>query len=207
MPKKRNKLALPLLLGAITFALILMALWPSEAPETTVVVAAKDLGAGAVLAAADLTTITLPADQAPPGATSDPAPLIGQSLAVVRFAGEPVGMKHLGPAIDLQPYERALALKVKRDRGLAGLLRPGSHVGVVATLPDIDGDVFAKVALEDLRVLYVSPEFQARPAVPLTAQLTVQSGETTSASSGIHAWLYLATCPLPTTPTMNGENP
>ena len=91
MPKKRNKLALPLLLGAITFALILMALWPSDAPETTVVVAAKDLGAGAVLAAADLTTITLPADQAPPGATSDPAPLIGQSLAVVRFAGEPVG--------------------------------------------------------------------------------------------------------------------
>ncbi len=88
--KKRSKLGLPLLLGAITFALILLALWPKETPTAQVVVAARDLGAGALLTPADLTTITIEAARLPWMPVSDPSPLVGQSLAVVRFSGEPV---------------------------------------------------------------------------------------------------------------------
>ena len=43
--KRRARLGLPLLLGAITFLLILLALWPQETPTVDVVVAARDLDA------------------------------------------------------------------------------------------------------------------------------------------------------------------
>jgi hypothetical protein len=178
--KKRFKLGLPLLLGSITFALILLALWPHETPTTEMVVAARDLGAGATLTSGDLTTITVEADLAPSDAVGDPSSLLGQSLAVVRFSGEPVTPRHLGPAVAVQPYERAVALKVKPDQGLAGTLRPGMQVGVVATLPDDNGNVYAKTMIEDLRVVYVSPEFMARPDVPITAEMTIQPGQGTS---------------------------
>jgi len=182
---KQKSLLLPTLLGLLTFGLILLALWPEPEHTVDIVVAARDLGAGAILTPADLALRTLPADQAPPDAMGDPAELVGHTLAVARFQGEPVSPKHLGPGVSLGPDERAVAVRVKRDRGLAGLLRPGARVGVVATLPDADGDLFAKAVIEDLRVLYVSPEFQAKPdpsaslraGTPVTAQMTVSDGE------------------------------
>ncbi len=176
MSRKRT-LLLPLLLGLLTFGLILLTLWPEPEPTVDIVVAARDLGVGAALAPAYLALRTLPADQAPPDAVSDPMPLVGQTLAVARFQGEPISPRHLGPGVRLGPDERALAVQVKRDRGLAGLLRPGARVGVVATLPDENGDLFAKAVIENLRVLYVSPEFQAKPEAPVTAQMTVSDGE------------------------------
>lgn len=181
--KKRSKLGLPLLLGAATCVLILLALWPQETPTAQIVVAARDLGAGATLTAADLTLIVVEADQAPSDAVSDPSPLVGQSLAVVRFSGEPVTPRHLGPAVAVQAHERAVSLLVKQAQGLAGILRPGMRVGVVATLPDDDGAIYAKTLLEDLRVVYVSPDFQARPDVPVTAEMTVENGSATSSTS------------------------
>lgn len=169
---------LPILLAVATFALLALALWPQEEPTTTLVVAARDLGAGSILTPADLKTIVLPAEQAPADALADPAPLVGESLAVVRYSGEPVTPKHLGPAVILAPDERGIAVRVEADTGLAGLLRPGMEVGVIATLEapfsatDITaasgrGLPFAKSMLEGLRVLYVPPDFQVRPAQPV----------------------------------------
>jgi len=169
---------LPILLAVATFALLALALWPQEEPTTTLVVAARDLGAGSILTPADVKTIVLPAEQAPADALADPAPLVGESLAVVRYSGEPVTPKHLGPAVILAPDERGIAVRVEADTGLAGLLRPGMEVGIIATLesPPAATDItaasgrglpFAKSMLEGLRVLYVPPDFQARPAQPV----------------------------------------
>ena len=189
---RRKGVGLPLALGVITCALLALVLWPKEEPQKTVVVAARDLGAGLALAASDLTTAVLPAAQAPADALADPAKLVGQTLAVVRFAGEPVTPRHLGPAVSLKPDERGIAVQVKADTGLAGLLRPGMTVGVVATLAGQTQDtadiqpgvvaspvrtVYAKALLEGVRVLYVPPEFQARPYTPVTAQVTVSGGQ------------------------------
>ena len=78
-------------------------------------------------------------------------------------SGEPVTPRHLGPAVILAPDERGIAVRVQADTGLAGLLRPGMVVGVVATLRDgMSNEVYAKSTLEELRVLYVPPSFQAR---------------------------------------------
>ncbi len=167
---------LPIFLAGATFVLVALALWPQEEPTTTFVVAGRDLGAGTILAPADLATVTLPTDQAPPDPVRDPALLVGESLAVVRFQGEPITPRHLGPAVILAPDERGIAVRVQADTGLAGLLRPGMEVGVIATLP-VAGDpdsftpggesVFAKSVLEGLRVLYVPPSFQARSSPSL----------------------------------------
>lgn len=159
---------LPIVLALATFALLALALWPQEEPTATIVVAGRDLGAGAILAPSDLKTVTLPADQAPADAVGDVALLVGESLSVVRYSGEPVTPRHLGPAVILAPDERGIAVRVQADTGLAGLLRPGMGVGVVATLPLASADrhegaYFAKSTLEGLRVLYVPPSFQARP--------------------------------------------
>jgi len=157
----------------ITAVLLVAALWPKETPQRTLVVAARDLGAGTTLAAADLTTAQVDAARAPADAVADPGRFVGQTLAVVRFAGEPVTPRHIGPAVTLAPDERGIAVKVQADTGLAGLLRPGMKVGMVATLADGDRDIYAKSLLEGLRVVYVSPDFQARPYTPATASATV----------------------------------
>ncbi len=212
---RRKGVGLPLALGVITCALLALVLWPKEEPQKTVVVAARDLGAGLALAASDLTTATLPASQAPADALADPAALVGQSLAVVRFAGEPVTARHLGPAVSLKPDERGIAVQVKADTGLAGLLRPGMTVGVVATLAGQTQDpadiqpgviaapvrtVYAKALLEGVRVLYVPPEFQARPYTPVTASATVSGGQGKS-NTGLLAAQPAASSSSPTTAT------
>jgi Flp pilus assembly protein CpaB len=181
---QRKRWTLPIILGLITAVLLAAALWPKETPKRTVVVAARDLGAGTALVASDLTTTVVDASQAPADAVADPAKLAGQTLAVVRFQGEPLTPRHLGPAVTLAPDERGIAVSVKADTGLAGLLRPGMKVGVVATLAET-GDagraVYAKTVLEGLRVLYVSPDFQARPYTPATASATVTQGSSKGA--------------------------
>ena len=201
MQTNNKRWALPLALGLITGLLLLAVLWPKAEPKQMVVVAARDLGAGQTITSADLSTVELLTAQAPADAVADPAQLAGQTLAVVRFAGEPITLRHLGAAVSLQPDERGIALQVKADTGLAGILRPGMTVGVIATLPvdstagsrpDPTGalypalqgnSLYAKTVLEGLRVLYVSPDFQARPYQPATASANVKPGASTSGNT------------------------
>ena len=166
---KKTGWMLPLILGILTAIVLAVLLWPTKKEPVNVVVAARDLGAGETLTAADLATLPMDPDVAPQDAVTDPGQLIDQTLAVVRFAGEPITPRHLGPAVTLQPNERGVAVRVSKDRGLAGLLRPGMRVGVVATLPDPASNrqnVFAKATLENLRVIYVPPDFQTSASAP-----------------------------------------
>ena len=182
MKSRQRGWGLPLMLGVATACLLGLALWPEEVPTRTVVVAARDLGAGTVLQEADLKQITVDAANAPADMSTGMTPLVGETLAVVRFANEPVTSRHIGQAVTLSPTERGIAVQVQADTGLAGLLRPGMEVGLVATMGGslANGELYAKSLLEGLRVLYVPPEFQARPFTPISAQMTVANGESTT---------------------------
>ncbi|MBP7961495.1 MAG: hypothetical protein KBG20_03995 [Caldilineaceae bacterium] len=79
----------------------------------------------------------------------------------------------------LAPDERGVAVQVQADTGLAGLLRPGMRVGVVATLEERDTLGFAKAVLDNVRVVYVPPTFQAQPASDL---VTVDGSGTSGAA-------------------------
>jgi len=67
---QRKRWGLPIALGLITAVLLVAALWPKETPQRTLVVAARDLGAGTTLVAADLTTAEVDAARAPAQPTS-----------------------------------------------------------------------------------------------------------------------------------------
>ena len=159
---------LPIVIAAVVFlfALLLMQ------PEATVplVAAAADLPAGHTIQPADLQVIELPKSLAPVGAFTDPDAVLGQRLRVERTAGDLIYPAHLGGEdIVLQPDERAIAIRVTDSGGLAGLLKPGDHVGLTAILPDVSGSgTFGKAVIGGLRVLYISPAFLAQdpPAKP-----------------------------------------
>jgi len=174
-----KKYALPLILGILAAVILFVVAVPTAPKKAPVVVAARDLGAGTVLTRADLDVVQVQKDMIPSGSVSSVDVLVGKTLAVPRFKGEPVAPKHLGPAVTLAKGERALALKVDLATGVAGLLRPGTKVGVVATLKGNGNDVKAKVAVEGLKVLYVSPGFMANTGSPVvTAAAEVNSGKT-----------------------------
>lgn len=161
--------------GLLAALLLGFALWPQSAETRPVVAASRDLGAGTVLSPADLEVIQLPTPLPAADLATEPTPLLGRTLAVARFAGETVASRHLGPAVPLAGHERAVAVRVAADAGLAGLLQPGQHVGLVAVVRDRQGQNelgFAKSLIEDLRVLWISPGFRLQPAayLPETAE-------------------------------------
>lgn len=173
---------------AVLVALIFFSLGRGE-QQTEVVALAADAPAGHVLSPDDLTVVSLPASLVPADAVTDPQAAVGQQLAVPRNAGDVLRQSNLGVAsMDLRPNERGVAVRVSDPDGVAGLLKPGDHVGLVALIrgdavadtmwsqvfaasetqaPDMattgqqvnPGD-YAKVLFEPLRVLWVSPEFQ-----------------------------------------------
>lgn len=152
--------------GLLAAAFLGLALWPKQEAMSPMVVATRDLGAGTQLAATDLQVRMVPAATLPPDALTDPEPLQGQTLSVVRFAGETVALNHLGPAIALAPDERGIAVRVRTDSGLAGLLQPGQRVGLVAVVSDWQGQNqrgYAKALIENVRVLWIAPSFRLHP--------------------------------------------
>lgn len=181
----RTRSWLPAILIAILAAiLVLIVIWPRQEPTVRIVVAARDLGAGTILQASDLELREVPKKEAPADAVSDPNQLVGKMLAVIRFRGEPITPRSLGPTVQLGPDERGIGVRVRSDTSVAGILRPGMKVGVIAVVRDQETNTLkAKAMLEGLRVLYVPPEFQARPYEPLEAKAVVSRKKTTGTTS------------------------
>lgn len=162
---------LPLLLAVLVFLAAMVLLQPP--PSREVVVAAADLPAGHTLVEADLTLADVPGSLLPEDALTDPAAAVGQTLRVPRSAGDVIRAAHLGEPVTLNPGERAVAVRVTDSAGLAGLLKPGDLVGVTAMITAGGADrsgTYAKVTVEGLRVLYVSPEFLAQDPAALQPQ-------------------------------------
>ena len=134
-------------------------------PEGTqaVVVAARDLPVGHTLTEADLQIAELP-EKLSAEAYTDPTEISGQTLRLARSGGDVITPQHIGLTYLLpQPGERGIGIEVNDSGGLAGVLKPGDYVGVTAVLlrAGSEAGTYAKLMVENLRVLYVSPEFQA----------------------------------------------
>lgn len=186
--------ALGLLAGFGIFA-YLQSVPRAAAPEADVqriwvVTAGRDLGAGAVLRDADLALEHLPAADLPSRAlTCDQVDanlcdevrrsLSGETLGMIRFTGEPITPEMLGPRIELQPDERAIAIRLNAVSGLAGLITPGQTVGIMATITDTESptaDTAAKYLFSGTRIVWLSPEFRVRAASPESEESGAGSG-------------------------------
>jgi pilus assembly protein CpaB len=108
---------------------------PAPAADVPVAVAARDLAAGAVLSADDLTVVALPPAVVPDGVVGEVAALAGDVLAGPVRAGEPVtDVRVVGPGLWSQVPPGQVAAPVRlADLAVAGLLRPGDRVDVLAT--------------------------------------------------------------------------
>lgn len=137
---KNRRSILPVIgLGVLATILTLVFLaWARS--ETQIVVAARPINVGARLTENDLTLKAVRASDVPEGALTTIEEAVGQSIGVQRTPGDPVTMTMLGNqavsaiAGGLAPDKRAMAINVNRASGIAGLLRPGDFVSLIAII-------------------------------------------------------------------------
>ncbi len=156
------KKIIPIALSVIAFLVVIVILRPS--PSIEVVMAARDLSSGHVIEAADVSMARIPKELVPPEAYLAASEVVGKMLSMNRTTGDLLLPIHLGEIVMLRSDERAIAVSVVDATGLAGLLREGDAVGLTVTVfVQGTGEVgaFSKVAIESLRVLYMSPSFRA----------------------------------------------
>lgn len=136
-----------------------------------VVAAAKDIPLGAIVTAADLTTITI-AGEAPKGAILKPEDAVGRGAISEIYQGEPVldsrlaGAGSGGGLAPIIPHGmRACAVRVDEVVGVAGFVLPGMRVDVLAsgTPPNAQGgtqSVVTQTLLQNIQVLSAGTDYQ-----------------------------------------------
>ncbi len=164
MKTTRVSILLVTLVAALAGVLTLVYLRSLRA-DTPVVVAAQPIAVGARLAAGDLQIKLVRRGDALPNALSRIEDAVGQVISTQRLPGDQVTADMLGNqaisaiAAGLAPDHRAVAVKVTRSSGLAGILRPGDYVSLIAVVqPDPRLQVINDLSLDD------QPEETATPA-------------------------------------------
>jgi pilus assembly protein CpaB len=149
---------IPLLVAAVVFILAILLLQPES--KMQVVVLTNDLPAGHILADIDMAVREIPESFRPVDAVENPSEVVGQTIKTDRSKGDILRLRHLGEPMELQPGERAIAIRVDDASGMGGLIAPGDIVGLTAVIATRDV-IYSKATVEGFRVLYVSPEFRA----------------------------------------------
>jgi pilus assembly protein CpaB len=107
--------------------------------RTTVLAAARDLGAGAMLGPADVRLVRLDPAAVPDGALRSPRSALGRSVAGAVRRGEPItDVRLVGPGltVGLSRFD-SVAVPVRlADGETAALLRAGDRVDLLATSAD-----------------------------------------------------------------------
>jgi Flp pilus assembly protein CpaB len=138
-PLAAHRRLLAALLAGLAMLAGIAAVRPPAPATVTVLVAARDLAAGAALTLADLRSAALPPGAVPEGALRPGAAVLGRLVAGPVRRGEPLtDVRVLGPAL-LAAAARGpdvVAVPVRfADAGAVTLLRPGDRVDVLAAPP------------------------------------------------------------------------
>lgn len=149
----RLRVPLAAALAALAVASGLAAVAPAEAAAVEVLAAAHDLAPGALLDDDALTTVPVLPDAVPDGALTAREDALGARVAGAVRAGEALTDARLLGA-GLVPPDGSVAVPVRvAEAAVAGLLRPGDRVDVLAASPD-GGDA-ARTVVSDVAVLAV----------------------------------------------------
>jgi Flp pilus assembly protein CpaB len=107
---------------------------PAPPPAVTVLTAAHDLPAGAVLVPADLARAAVPVALVPSGALRPGAAVVGRVVAGAVRRGEPLtDVRLLGPSLLASVSPGSVAVPVRfADPAAVALLRPGDRIDVLA---------------------------------------------------------------------------
>lgn len=166
----RNKLIflLAVVFGLATAVMVFLYIGQvkEEAAQTefvNIVVAVKDLSADTLLKAEMVTTKKIPAQYKHPKETVNSKDVVGKILITPVTAGESIMISQVYDSKDkkeglayLVPVgKRAISVKVDNVSGLAGLVRPGDRVDVLATL-SADNQAYTILPIQDVEVLAVN---------------------------------------------------
>lgn len=145
---------------------------PTNLVET--VVAARDIEAGATLAATDVTIVKTTPEALPTGAFTQPAQVASRVLKVSVTRGQALVPSLLaddgagyGVGATLPAGYRAITVDINDITGVAGFILPKCKVDVVTTL-SIEGKSVAKTVLESVTVLAVGS--RTNPTTPTDPQ-------------------------------------
>jgi pilus assembly protein CpaB len=131
---------------------------PATPELARVVIADRSMDPGYQLTAQDLSVFDMPRDAAPESRFGSPDDLVGRTLVapvvkgqamfedLLAAPGVPSGLEALVPK-----GMRAVSIEVSESSGMVGLIRPGSHVDVIATIRKGDQSI-ARTIVENVKV-------------------------------------------------------
>lgn len=137
----------------------------------TVVVATKPIAARTVIEPAAIRVQARPAATLPPNCATSVDEVIGQVAMAPLMEGEPIARgaiaprtASLGMAYAVPTGMRAVAVALDPIIGVAGFLKPGDRVDVVATFT-VDEIKVTKTVLQDVTLLAIGPEIRPEQQV------------------------------------------
>lgn len=143
----------------------LLLFWSSSSNTQPVLVAGRDLPAGATLDATSVTTarvqltdtlyaVALPASQAPN--------VIGKKLAEPVHAGQVLVRPQIATRDLLGPGQRSMSVRLDKDSSTGGRLRPGDRVEILLTTNAGEPDAATRVVVSGITVYDVIYEDAGR---------------------------------------------
>ncbi|WP_284535841.1 Flp pilus assembly protein CpaB [Nocardioides sp. T2.26MG-1] len=125
-------------------------------PKVTVYQVSKPVDAYLPLGASNVEAIEVPRRWASPTAVTSLRELEGRRVGFQLAAGTVVTSDMLIPSTDLSPTEREIAVNVDSVTGVAGRVRPGDRVDIVAVFADVPGlPKQARVLVRDVRIVSI----------------------------------------------------
>jgi pilus assembly protein CpaB len=139
-----------------------------------VIVTKADITPGHALTAEDLTLAQVDAENAPAAAFKESTDVIGRVSETLMVKGQPVVEAMLAPTgsgSGLQALVpngmRAVTMEVNEFTGVAGLITPGCHVDIVATINEgANGTQIAKTIVQNVKVTAVGQRTAANNEPP-----------------------------------------
>ncbi|MFA5866234.1 MAG: Flp pilus assembly protein CpaB [Phycisphaerae bacterium] len=173
---------------------------PDFGPMQKVVVASKNLPMGTKLSDADVNVVSMPTKLTPEGSLASSKDIIGQTLRTSLTSKMPIIQSMVGPGEGLEGVipsgYRAVAVKVDEFTSVAGLLRPGVKVDVLATFnvqrKSGSSETISKLVLQNIEVRAVGQQFKPEETVTDSAKLKVSQSVTLLVKSDQAEVLQLA---------------
>jgi pilus assembly protein CpaB len=173
---------------------------PVISPPKTgdIVIAARPLPLGTVLADGDVKTIEWTGNALPVGYASTKADVVGRGVMAPLQENEPILDNKLAPKgaggglpVIIDTGKRALTMRVNDVSGVAGFVTPNTRVDVLLTIGDKEGtnEPATKIIMQDVRTLaagqQIQPDKDGKPVSVgvVTFLLTPEQAETLALAS------------------------
>lgn len=145
-------------------------------PKVTVYQVSQPIDAYQPLGASNVKSFEVPRKWASPTAITSLRDLEGRRVGFQLATGTVVTNDMLIPSTDLSPTEREIAVNVDAVTGVAGRVRPGDRVDIVAVFADVPGlPKQARVLVRDVRIVSIGGQ----------QTVTVDTEETVGDTKGI----------------------